>query len=178
MHPIPPVRPFEESAGPVHQLPQDTTPVDFFSLFWEPPRSGKKWWRFICWYLLDVSISNACIVEGLSSHVPSSRSRHTHLQFRLELAKQLIGGYSGRKRYAGKKRKATPFDNALSLPNLPSHREVKLEGRKGACMNCSLHGHRNPSGKQCMAAIAVVYICVVRVVFWSFTQKMHMYKHF
>ena len=37
VHPIPPVRPFEESAGPVHQLPQDATPVDFFSLFWEPP---------------------------------------------------------------------------------------------------------------------------------------------
>ena len=70
-----------------------------------------------------------------------------HSQFRLELAKELIGGYSGRKRYGGKKRKATPFDNALSLPNLPGHSEVKLKGRKRACMNCSLHGHRNPSGR-------------------------------
>ena len=48
---------------------------------------------------------------------------------------------------ARKKQKGTPFDNALSLPNLPGHCEVKLEGRKGACMNCSLHGHRNPSGR-------------------------------
>ena len=86
-------------------------------------------------------------MEGLSSHLPSSKSRRTHLQFKLELAKQLIGGYSGRKRYAGKKRKAASFDNAISLPNLPGHQEVKLEGRKGACICCSLHGRRNPSGR-------------------------------
>ena len=65
----------------------------------------------------------------------------------LELAKQLIGGFCGRKKYTGKKRKAAPFDNALSLPNLPGHHEVKLEGRKGACMSCSCHGRRSPSGR-------------------------------
>ena len=37
-----------------------------------------------------------------------------------------------------KKRKATSLDNGLSPPNLPGHHEVKLEGRKGACINCSL----------------------------------------
>jgi len=35
-------------------------------------RSGKKWWRFIFWYLLDVSICNAFIAEGQSSHRASS----------------------------------------------------------------------------------------------------------
>ena len=139
-----------EIPAPVHLYNRSMGGVDLndqLRSYYPSGRSGKKWWRFIFWYLLDVSICNAFIVEGLSSHRPSSRSRRTHLQFRLELAKELIGGYSGRKRYGGKKRKATPFDNALSLPNLPGHSEVKLEGRKGACMNCSLHGHRNPSGR-------------------------------
>ena len=99
------------------------------------------------WFLIDAAICNAFVVEGLSSHLPSSRSRRNHLQFKLEVAKQLIGGYSGRKRYAGKKRKATPFDNAISLPNLPGHHEVKLEGQKGACICCSVHNRRNPSGR-------------------------------
>ena len=40
---------------------------------------------------------------GFVSTLAIGRSCRTHLQFRLELAKQLIGGYSGRKRYAGKK---------------------------------------------------------------------------
>ena len=74
------------------------------------------------------------------------RVHHTHLQFRIELAQQLIGGFCGRKRYAGVKRKHTRVDNAISLPNLPGHFEVKFEGRKRACVSCSNHDRQNPSG--------------------------------
>jgi len=95
-------------------------------------RSGKKGWRFIFWYLIDVSTCNAFIVEGQSSHRASSKSHHSLLSFKLELAKQLIGGFCGRKKYTGKKRKSTNLNNASSLPNLPGHREVKLEGREHA----------------------------------------------
>jgi len=84
---------------------------------------------------------------GLSAHMPSSRTCHTHLHFKLEIAKQLIAGYSVRKSYAGKKRKGHTFDNAISLPNLLGHQEIKLEGRKWACICCSVHGQRNPTGR-------------------------------
>ena len=139
-----------EIPAPIHRYNHSMGGVDLSDLYrsyYPSGRSGKKWWRFVFWFLVDVSICNAYVVEGHSSHAPSSRSRRTHLHFKLELAKQLIGGYSGRKRYAGKKRKATPFDNALSLPNLPGHDEVNMEGRKGACICCSIHGQRNPSGR-------------------------------
>ena len=109
-------------------------------------RSGKNGGGSYFGSLFDVAICNAYVVEGISSHLPSSKSRCTHLQFKLELAKQLIGGYSGRKRYAGKRRKAASFDNAISLPNISGRQEEKLEGCKGACICCSLHGHRNLSG--------------------------------
>ena len=36
MHQIPTIQPFEELPGPVHQLPADATPLDFFSLLWAP----------------------------------------------------------------------------------------------------------------------------------------------
>ena len=36
MQPIPTIRPFEKSAGLVHQLPEDATPPEFFSLLWGP----------------------------------------------------------------------------------------------------------------------------------------------
>ena len=65
-------------------------------------RPGKKWWRYLLWFLLDVSITNAFILEHLSLHAASSRARRSLLQFKLELAKQLIGGYCGRKRYPWK----------------------------------------------------------------------------
>ena len=107
-------------------------------------RSGTKWWRYLFWFILDVSIINALILERLSPHQPSSR-RRSLLHFKLDLAKQLIGGFCGRKRYPGHKRKSTPM--AMALPNLPGHQEVKFAGRKRACTNCSNHGHRTSSGR-------------------------------
>ena len=116
-----------EIPGPVHLYNRSMDGVDLndqYRLYYPSGCSGKNWWWFVFWFLVDVAISNVYVVEGLSSQLPPSKSRHTHLQFKLELAKQLIGGYSGRKRYAGKRRKATSFDNAISLPNLPSGGET------------------------------------------------------
>ena len=86
-----------EIPAPVHWYNHSMGGVDLNSQlrsYYPSGRSGKKWWRFIFWYTLDVSICNTFIIEGLSSHAPSARSR-THLQFRLELAKQLIGRFCG-----------------------------------------------------------------------------------
>ena len=110
-------------------------------------RPGKKWWRYLLWFLLDVSITNAFILEHLSLHAASSRARRSLLQFKLELAKQLIGGFCGRKRYPGKKRKFASQDNAIAMHNLPGHQEVKFQGRKKACVHCSNHGRKTPSGR-------------------------------
>ena len=148
---------------------------DQYRSYYPSGQSGKKWWHFIFWFLLDVSVCNAFIMEGMSPHLPSSRSRRTHLQFKLELAKQLIGDYSRRERYAGKKRKATPFNNAMLLQNLPGHHEMKLEGRKGVCICCSVHGRRNPSGR----TPETVYgcdRCAEVAAFFSITRKTHQYN--
>ena len=109
-------------------------------------RPGKKWWRYLLWFLLDVSICNAFVLERLSLHATSSRSRRSLLHFKLELAKQLIGGFSGRKRYPGRKRKYSSNDNAVALPNLPGHQQVQFQGRKRACVQCSNYGQKTPSG--------------------------------
>ena len=70
---------------------------------------------------IDVSIINALILEYLSPHQPSSR-RHSLLQFKVDLAKHLIGGFCGRKRYPGHKRKYSNL--AFVKPN--SHQLVYL----------------------------------------------------
>ncbi len=71
----------------------------------------------------------------LHTRIHTPRRRRTLLQYKLDLAKQLIGGYSGRKRYPGQKRTSTPsLDNAMALPNLPGHQQVKFSGRKRVCM--------------------------------------------
>ena len=84
----------------------------------------------------QTSFSSPAIIET------SPRHRRSLLQFKLDLAKQLIGGFCGMKRYPGHKRKCTPMAMAL-----PGHQEVKFAGRKRACLNCSNHGSKTPSGR-------------------------------
>lgn len=52
-------------------------------------RKSRKWWRYLLWFLIDVSIVNAQILEKEAlNHL--SRSQ---MYFRLELAKMLIGDF-------------------------------------------------------------------------------------
>ena len=68
---------------------------DQLKSYYPSGRSGKKWWRKVLWYLLDVTICNSFLVEKLSPHSAFHRTRHTQLQFRIQLAKQLIGRFVG-----------------------------------------------------------------------------------
>ena len=55
-------------------------------------RKSRKWWRYLLWFLVDVSIVNAHILE---SEAENHRTR-PQLQFRVELAKKLVGEFSSR----------------------------------------------------------------------------------
>ena len=55
-------------------------------------RKARKWWRYILFFLFDVSIVNAKVLE---SFVPNRSKRL--LDFRLELVKGLVGNFSSRK---------------------------------------------------------------------------------
>lgn len=55
---------------------------------------SRKWWRYLLWFCVDVSVVNAFILERKAMN---HRSR-TQLDFRVELAKDLIGDFSSRAR--------------------------------------------------------------------------------
>ena len=57
---------------------------------------SRKWWRYLFWFCVDVSIVNAFILERKAINHPSM----TQLDFRVELAKDLIGEFSSRGRTA------------------------------------------------------------------------------
>ena len=54
-------------------------------------RPGHRWWRYFVWFLADVSLVNSYILFKKCSTETIS-----HKQFRLKVARQLIGGYSMR----------------------------------------------------------------------------------
>ena len=54
-----------------------------------------KFYKYIFWFTCDVTITNAYI---LTQYLPVTDDKgKTHLQFRIDLAKQLIGEYMGKK---------------------------------------------------------------------------------
>ena len=132
-----------------------------------------KYYKYIFWFLFDVSITNAYI---FSSFVPSttSASSHTLKQFRLTLASQLIDTYCSRKR-AGRPRKSPstphpppplpPFDNDGPPPtqstrptlHLPSHSRSK---RCVYCRQYRSHPHRKESVWCCNACPGQSTLCL------------------
>lgn len=81
---------------------------------YEIGRKSTKWWFRIFYYLLDMAVINAFILMKINN------TKNDQLKFRINLARQLIGGYSLRKR----RYKPTPFlSNKRLVPD-----EVRLNG--------------------------------------------------
>ena len=96
-------------------------------------RKCRKPWRRIAFWLLEAALLNAYIVEG---HIVDERHKSTSAKrdfraFRLELAVDLIGGYSGRKK-PGRKRQRKDLRLDTSLPHLPVAGSTRLQ-----CVRCS-----------------------------------------
>lgn len=53
-------------------------------------QKSRKWWCYLLWFLIDVSIVNSHILETEAQN----RQSRTQLEFHVELAKMLIGEFS------------------------------------------------------------------------------------
>ena len=121
-------------------------------------RVSVKFWKYLCWYLLNTSIVNSYIIfkqTHLALPRPLDRTGQanlavTHFQFRLALVKQLIAGHTSRK-IAGKRTREAP---PMELSHLPGH-ELITSGRKLVCRNCSQLGRKTPTGR----GIRTSYMC-------------------
>ena len=118
-------------------------------------------------FLLDVSITNAFILsKGFSPHGQSFHTQqqtvvlrvyslhhtalNTILQFRLQLARELIGEYCSRKR-AGR---VTAPARTLSLQHFPLKLNKDGKTRRGRCAHCQKAGRRTDTSWHCEACKA------------------------
>ena len=93
-------------------------------------RDSKKAWKYIFWFLLNCAIVNSFIMFNLVSERRNSKKRFTHLDFRCELAHELIAGFSGRKR------KGRELEELVqNIENYPGHESVKF----GCKRRCRMH---------------------------------------
>ena len=87
------------------------------------------------WFLFNLSICNASFHRATRG-----QRKQEMINFRLDLAKQLIDGFSQRQR---KRRSQEPQQHSVVRA---AHVSVHVEGRKRKCVLCSKAGRRTPKG--------------------------------
>ena len=115
-------------------------------------RESTKFWRYLAWYILNYAIINSYIIHTQSLARPLTHEQHTmtHLQYRLKVVKQLIGGFSSRKR-AGRRVMTAP---AIHPSNLSGH-DLASMGKKLAFRNCSQLKRKTERGR----SVATTWMC-------------------
>ena len=123
--------------------------TDQLRSYYKVGRVSKKWWRYIMWYLFDISIVNAWILFQSSPHEPQMRRGYDQLQFRLNLAEHLRAGFTSRKFRKGR-RSRDVLGEAFDQENINGHKLVPVDNkrRKAVCRQCSRENRKTPKGYQ------------------------------
>ena len=108
---------------------------------------SQKVYKYIFWFLVDVSITNTYILHKYNT----TAARVTPFKtFRLELAKALIGSYSSRKRAAPAPAVANPVVRRPPQPTMLAHFPLKKPtgSQKGVTRCWYCHNVRRPSQRK------------------------------
>ena len=84
---------------------------DQMKSYYPIPVAGKKWWSRIFYDLIDRSIYNSFVLEQESTH----HAKRSQKLFRIDLAKQLIGNFSSRRK------RGRPSDEHLLARHIERH---------------------------------------------------------
>ena len=101
--------------------------------------SSRKWYRYIFWFLFNLSVCNGFILES-TYRADQGKHKRPMISFRLDLAKHLIDGFSQRKRK--RRSQETPHHPVAR----EEHVSVHVDGRKRKCVQCIKVGRRTPKG--------------------------------
>ncbi|CAB4023379.1 Hypothetical predicted protein [Paramuricea clavata] len=115
---------------------------DQYRSYYPVGAQSKKWWKYLAWFFVNISIVNGFILQNLQT---DRRRRLKHLDFRLALARQLISTYNGYKKIS-----SAPSGRKKDVPvgrNVKGHSLVKSSERKRACGMCSKAGRKRASGR-------------------------------
>ena len=111
---------------------------------------SRKVYKYIFWFLVDVSIANSYILHKTYSP-PTCTKYASFKSFRLELAKGLIGGYNSRKRAAPITPRAIPQPprRPISVAHFPMRQPSGSKKGVVRCWYCS-HVRSPPQRRETM----------------------------
>lgn len=128
--------------------------ADQYRSYYEVGRSGKKWWRYAFWFLVQTSIVNAFLLMKAAN--PAARRRtpaNSHIHFRLSLLDSLISGVPARTTSLGE----NPSISGRATPAAEAHKLVQIPGRKKRCFQCSKNKNVTASGR----SVETVFGCLL-----------------
>ena len=98
-------------------------------------RPSYKCYRYLFWFLIDISICNSFI---LYNHYKQEhgQGKVKQFNFRTNLAKQLIRGFSSAISAGHSAKRCKMESLSLEPDNAGKHFSVKIEGRKEVCIKC------------------------------------------
>jgi hypothetical protein len=120
-------------------------------------RSSKKWWRYMFHFIINICIINGFITM-VESHPESHErgKRFRQLDFRINLAKQLIGSFKCRKVTMHQKSVAP-----VTQDNIETHRLKTLKRKKSTCKYCTKHGEKRRKETIFGCVICNVHLCCI-----------------
>ena len=122
-----------------------------FCKYYSVGRSSKKWYKYLFWFAIDVSICNAFILQN---HFLTGAGRFKLRQ--ANFSKQLIAGFSCTASAAQSSMRQKIENLSLGKGNADKHFCKKIKGRKRQCVRCKRMGIKTPSGQ----AVETSFQCV------------------
>jgi hypothetical protein len=130
---------------------------DQFRSYYNVGRSGRRWWKYLFWGLLNISIVNAYILWHVSN-MPHNRNKRNYSlkKFKLMLVHELADMFTSRKRGTPMASDKTRKVAAVIQRNvIAGHSIIQFQGRKRICIVCKNAG-RKTAGNH---AIQTIFGC-------------------
>ena len=106
--------------------------ADQLRSYYKVGRPSKKWWRYIFWFLLDVTIVNTWILFSASPHAPVRRG-YDQLSFRVDLAELPRAGFTSRQHVRG--RRSATLLAVVDVANVEGHRPVRIQTKRSGSVS-------------------------------------------
>ena len=113
---------------------------DHYRSYYPSGTSSQKWWKYLIWFFLNLSMVNGFILEKLAG-----KKKWPQLDFRCELAKFLIARYNGYKWPSNSGKCAVSI--FTTEENLRGYFLGKLEGWRSACAMCAKARRKRKEGQ-------------------------------
>ena len=127
---------------------------DQYRSYYKVGRTSKRYWKYLLFFALDVTLVNAHIVYKEVLGLPPKK--YSSIQFRLDIVNGLINGFSSRQR----KNEPKPlYVGPLAHRNLDYHRNEHM----GKTRRCIGHKRFKPNGKILKQTVYGCKVCNVHL---------------